>query len=401
MTLILSGPFLVTGEAALLGVRGAAGSISNIQRALSAKTGWAWEEIAGADGVSGMTFSVAGYSNEEWLPTEIMRARNGRLASDVADLIQPHAPNWVVVGAEVKILDIGAGVITVRVHLPPECFDDGQIDYRTVERVSIRTAAVISELTLEVTRCWKGSPVHSSLRWMHRVYVVELPTIPPAEELSSLKRVLPHFHQEFLFPDFGVLPGIDSSVILLSEERREAPEWILRVFDFQHALSAVLIELDRQLFNEVVQLRSTSASESRRELVSVGERIESLHAQVQLVNARTETVLTNLGAASLSIWKALEEVQCQGQVVAAIRDKMAILRDAHQSRVAEAAARRSERLNRTVLLFTLFGVISSLAAVVDFATGKQVLGPDGGRILLLAAITGICGALLMTALRES
>ena len=430
--LVLSGAYLtgITLASDRLRLAGYERTQESLREALGGSD-LAWDYAPVSAGEGGVSFTVRGHANEHVLPLSLVRCHGSALRTRAAQVLAAvtagsEPTQWIVQSCVVDIFDFGVAVVSMRLLLPdlaPDAFEPMQT---AVERVSGRLPSALAPLIADVQTSLEEavasvvdpdllrppffgeasdgvvvSPAgRHHLLWLHRIYVLPGPDACLESWVDRACTMLPHFHERLGFDDFAFCPGIDSSLIVRSAGRETSIDWILKVVDLRFAYFAAALEMDRSIFGLLNEYVVTTRDAPLSALRGRNDTIVAAYEGLRLFRSQVDTTVTNLGSASVALWHALAQVDRSEQLERSLDQKLDALQSIHRIRSEQASARRAERLNQIVLIFTVAAVISSVAAAVDFAYGERLLGPNAVRTVLLTIIGALCVGLVVTATRE-
>jgi hypothetical protein len=226
--------------------------------------------------------------------------------------------------------------------------------------------------------------------WLHRTYHLLAQDGSTADLAQASRMLTPNFADEHTFSDFTFRPGIDVSVLVRSHNSIDSCEWIMDLMAHEHAYLAAISEVDRSVLQAMSSLSRSDGSSRPRTSDVEANAISRTIETVRLFRNRMDTVLSNLGGASVHIVRSLQSVWATDQVVTSLDSKLETLQSLHRLRTEATTAHRARTLNRIALVFTAVSVVASAAALVDFSFGKRLSSPDMMRLSIACVITAIC-----------
>ena len=433
LALVLTGPFTtrVALDAERLRVSGYGDQQEALVAHLRGDSHGEWSFRAPRAGASGLRFTAVGHANESVLPESLVSCGGTPLVEELQRLFDPglraEDAGWVLASASIEFFDFGVGVVALRFELPPLPRRDLRQKAREVERVTVRLAAAAAAPVAAVAEAFASavdeaieaplvrppwfdrsegeagsvfSATPGALHYLHHTYVLTAKPGTLRMWVAEAPGLLPGFFETVVFRDRAYLPGMSSSVILHEADAGENPAWILRVRVLMSAHFAWCLEMDRSLSIRLNKLASDARGARARDLVSATDDIVNMYESIRLTRAQLDTILVNLGGASVGIWQAIAAVQRWDHLQAALDAKLDTLQSIHRVRLDSVAAHHAQNLNRIVLWFTAFTVVSSGVALVDFVTTQQLLGPNGARFGLALLIAALCGLLVRLLMRQ-
>lgn len=244
------------------------------------------------------------------------------------------------------------------------------------------------------------SELTTSLLWFHRLYVVE--SVESEEPSAKWRKVMPFWNQRHEFVGLSYFPGTDSSVAFVprrksGEVRSDHVDSVLSVQVLQWAYYAACSEIDRTLFRMLGRLKD--AANTSRELERQMNAVLVLYDEVRSFRARLNSLLVDLGGGTIALWEATASVQKLQYLFDSMDDKIDALRVAYRYRLDLLAAQREKRLAKTVAIFTVFAVVSSIVTVTAFMIGDPK-NFDYLRLCWVLGVTISTVLLIMLAGRE-
>lgn len=224
------------------------------------------------------------------------------------------------------------------------------------------------------------------LLWLHRTYVFEACSVALEEQVDAL---LPSTFARESFPGLLFIPGIGSTVIVCRQpggrhsQCLTSVQDILSLMDLQWAYIAAVMEIDRTLFRRLNQFAVSARRASAATLERESQSVLALYDKVRLFRAAINSVIIDLGGGSRGHWDLMARVQTLPEILSSIDDKLDALREACQTMLAEASAKRQRRIALTVDIFAGFSVAASITAVIAFLVDPSLDASTVGRIAVL------------------
>lgn len=214
---------------------------------------------------------------------------------------------------------------------------------------------------------WFATASPPELLWVHSVYLLTNDNF----QAQLWDDLLPFLHSKHTFAGLAYYPGTESSVAVWASQpsteyivARE--EGILKVLLLQWAYFAASAEIDRGLWSMLNRLGAGALGTT--ELETQLETILTVYEKTRILRSRLNTLLAEYGGGFIALWEAGAGVQGLEQLFASVDDKLDAVQMVCQNKLETLAATRERRLNRTVSLFTVFTVASSIVALVTFFT---------------------------------
>lgn len=196
-------------------------------------------------------------------------------------------------------------------------------------------------------------------------------------------------------------PGLHASIVEGSSP--EEFDRISRVVDSMHAWWTATWMLDLELLAINLQMRCSSGKKPGISTDQTARELAELSESVDLMRARQDTNLLNLGGLDLVAWKALARVWDFHHNLESISRKSQAALTAHDIVRADIAARQARRFNRIAAIFTLIATLSSLIAVVIFLvpTADDESTPLPTKVLVLVSLTALGSIALLWSLSRA
>ena len=228
---------------------------------------------------------------------------------------------------------------------------------------------------------------NGSLLWVHSVYLIDDPDGIDRFDVAAF------LHRKHEFAGLNYFPGTESSLAVWTEAPTETRETerrhLLKVVLFAWAYFAAVAEIDRTLWRMLSGLQTALRP---RELELRLDGVLAFYARVRVLRGRLNTSLADYGGGFIALWNAGAAVQGLDQLLESADDKLDATQTVCRNKLERLAALRERRLNRTVALFTVFAVVSSIVAVVAFFTPPPTK-VDLLRAALVLAVVGFTIAL--------
>ena len=235
------------------------------------------------------------------------------------------------------------------------------------------------------------------LLWLHPVYVLAGGSRAGPRRLGLIGRPFrATFSRAARFPQGLLIPGIDSSVVIVRGAIRGQQELPMKLIGLMWAYYALFMEMDRGLL-------AMLDNDMWREPGSLG-RLErdadwmfQINMRVQEARARLDSALTDLGGGELSLWEVISEVDKFGDLVAAVEGKVQTLQRIAERRVQQAAVVRTRRTSNILSGLTALTVVTvALAVLTNFiGTPADIVGHFGLRLAVVLFASSLALVLLL------
>lgn len=326
-----------------------------------------------------------------------------------------------LVGADIKLFDFGIGVVTTTFTAELLIGHDFEAYRRAVEglaRGGEMDRRVRPTVRWALERVFEMLPPEYLVRevdarghltdprpgsgqslWTHRIF--HLPVDGEADIHSAVElaeELLPPMPMNTIAPiscsGLVFLPGVGSSVAVHAPA--EDPRALLHAIELQNAYWAGAARLDRVLFARfsalAVDARNCGLSALEERTVEVLDFIE----RTRLFRLTLNSLVGVLSPLQAATWESLAVSWRLEQQLTAVTDKLDALQTLHAGLVADAAARRDNRLNRGVVVFTVFSLAQTVfaAIVFGFTSGSRLDGGDAAQLAITVVVGLICLALV-------
>jgi hypothetical protein len=202
------------------------------------------------------------------------------------------------------------------------------------------------------------------LLWLHPVYVLASSPRAGSIQLGFIARPFrATFSQSVKYPGGLLVPGIDSSVVVVRGSIRRQQEIPMKLIGLMWAYYALFMEMDRGLLAMLDNNRWNKSAPLGR-LERDAEWMFALNMRVQEARARLESALTDLGGGELSLWDVIAEVDKFGDLVSAVEGKVQALQRIAERRAQQAAVVRARRTSNILSGLTALTVITVAIAVL-------------------------------------
>ena len=231
------------------------------------------------------------------------------------------------------------------------------------------------------------------LLWLHPVYVLAASPRAGSTQLRLIARPFrATFSQAAKYPQGLLIPGIDSSVVVVRGGIRGQQELPMKLIGLMWAYYALFMEMDRGLL-AMLDNEKWSKSGSLGRLERDADWMFAINMRVQEARARLESALTDLGGGELSLWNVIADVDKFGDLVAAVEGKVQALQRIAERRAQQAAVVRARRTSNVLSGLTALTVVTvAIAVLTNFiGTPADVIGHFGLRlgIVLFAFLLAI------------
>jgi len=394
----------------------------------------------GAGGFANLIPLVLVQREGEALAAAIERAGGGEGGAPLAAADGADGWSWELGEAKVQIYDLGVGVTatTYDVTAPAgmAAGEAAQAVYAATELdreregglppLSAAQEAVARE-SVEAFRtaaaaCWEGElpdpwlkpragddgsrwpgddAERGRLLWLHPAYVVEGEPGASASALAELARPFRSTYSSSVeYPDGLFVPGVQKSAIVTRggfELKREP----LGLIALNWAYYALFMEMDRGLLAGLDDGRWEEPA-SLRELEREAERTYRDFLRFREAKARLDSALTGLGPRQANLWAPIAEVTRFEELLAAVEDKLEVLRGVAEGRLSEATARSARRSRNFLTALTALTVVTMVVTVVDSIAGARAdtLERDELRAVFAVAAFLVAAALYLFAERD-
>lgn len=357
-----------------------------------------------------LLYTPPGGRNRDVLPMALVRYEDPLVSALVdGDLKAVAGENWSLRALSVNFFTFSVACVrlSMTVTLPPSL--DSHAFAILTEQITTRLSTQLWRRLERVVQAFEqgarlaiplslddGSGSTTSkddgLLWLQRVFITE--SDDPAAARDHYRGMLPNFYEVLEFRDSVVVIGVDNSVIACNAVAEE-PDWIIRIFEFEAAMLARALAIDGALFHELNALVVTSRGANRRQSLKHVRFATRSFEGSELFRSKVQSTVAFLGSASVGVWQSRTRVSGWGQLEASTERKLTLLSRMAQQRYSEAEAHRTDRFNRLALMFTLFTVLSSGAALADFVVGGAILGVNETRLMLLTTMTAVFSVLVL------
>jgi hypothetical protein len=370
---------------------------------------WTFNELSD----KAVLFSPPGFENRHLLPMAFLRFDSNEVTTKVGEILRAIAGSeWEVHSCSLNFFTFGFA--TIKLELQNQTKDSLIGQTEIAEEFSHGLAEHLSEPINPVLRAYENGlrsvlsqwvvPTltskerHAGLLWLQRIIIWDVDDV--SRFTGEAKSAVPNVHEILEYRDCLVVPAVDTSILCLRANDTEPEDWIVRIFQFEAAVSASLLQMDGWLFDELNHVVLASRTCGSAEAAAIVRAAQASFERVELHRAKIDSTVAFLGSASVAVWEARSRVSGLPQLDAALTRKLELLQRLSQARYTAAELAQSRRLNRLALIFTLFSAASSGTALVDFAYGGKWLSPNVSRLFVLTAmLLAICVATLL-AIRE-